>query len=441
MKATLSVQKRIEVKESRVDGILNYDIDNSYPNRVIDIINNSVTGTASVNLYSKFIQGKGFKDQKFYKIQVNSKGLTNDKFLRKLSDSFSHGGYMAIHVNYNALFEIVELTPIPFQFIRLSNSSNIEFPNRVVVYDNWDKRKNSRIKKDDFQYFRHFNPNPVQIASEVAQDGGWDKYQGQVWFVSKEGANYVLAPCDTVLEDMQTEAQAKVFKYRNIKTNFLASHFLIVDKKENSGIERSEELTNNTDDNGAIIRKRSREDSQQQEAFIQSIVDFQGADDAMKIAVIEKDYPEQTFELKKAEIQDVEDLYQFTESSVRDNIARCFNIPPILIGIKESNSLGVESKQRKGATDFYNSVTEGERIMFEEIFKTIFTFWHDKTANPSDDYSIIPIEVKEDNMTADILNVLNSSASIEEKKGRLITLFNFTDEEANKMVIQTTIAA
>src|SRR3990172_4283237 len=182
MKATLSTRRRIEVKESRVDGIMNYDIDNTYPNRVIDIVNNSVTGVACVNLYSKFIQGKGFKDEKFYKLPVNKRGLTNDKFLRKLSGSWAMGGFIAIHVNYNALYEAVEFTPIPFQFIRLTSSENKDFPNRIVIYDNWDKRKNSRIQKEQFQYFRHFNPDPKQIALEVDVDGGWDNYMWQILF-------------------------------------------------------------------------------------------------------------------------------------------------------------------------------------------------------------------------------------------------------------------
>src|SRR3990170_3874776 len=108
MKATLFTKKRIDVNESRVDGVLNYDIDNAYSNRVIDIVNNSVTGVACVNMYSKFIQGKGFKDESFYKLKVNKSGLTNDKFLRKLSDGWARNGFVAIHINYNALFQAVE---------------------------------------------------------------------------------------------------------------------------------------------------------------------------------------------------------------------------------------------------------------------------------------------------------------------------------------------
>lgn len=436
MKATLFTKKRIETKESKVDGILPYDIDNAYPNRVIDIINNSVTGVSCTKLYSKFIHGGGFKDKGFYKLQVNKAGLTNDKFLRILSDNFSKLGYVAIHINLNALFEAVEFTPIPSQYIRFTGSDNKEYPNMVVNYNNWDKSKSSRIKKEDFEYYNHFTVDHSYIQSQVDEAGGWNNYNGQIWVVSNSGAEYVLAPCDSVLEDMQTEGHAKIFKYRNITTNFLGSHFLITDKKENSGIERTSEVGNTTDDNGILALRESRETSRQNEAFINSIVDFQGADDALKIAVIEKDHPDQTFKLEKVEIQDVEDLYEFTENSVRDNIIRCFNQPPVLIGVKQGD---LTARQRKDATDAYNAVTTSERIFFEEIFTKLFSIWHDKNVNPSGDFSIIPIQAKSELQYSDIQKVLDSQSSAEEKKQRLMILFDFTKEEVDKMVIEKTI--
>ena len=55
MKGTLLSRKRIQTKANKTDGIINFDVDNAYPSRTIDIIQNSVTGTACVELYKKFI--------------------------------------------------------------------------------------------------------------------------------------------------------------------------------------------------------------------------------------------------------------------------------------------------------------------------------------------------------------------------------------------------
>ena len=50
MKATLTTEKRLTEKDNRSEGIVNYDTDNAYPQRVEDIINSSSVGTLCHNL-------------------------------------------------------------------------------------------------------------------------------------------------------------------------------------------------------------------------------------------------------------------------------------------------------------------------------------------------------------------------------------------------------
>ena len=54
LKATVTdVTKRITTKPNKTEGIINYDVDNKYPNRIIDIINASGTGTLCTDLFGK----------------------------------------------------------------------------------------------------------------------------------------------------------------------------------------------------------------------------------------------------------------------------------------------------------------------------------------------------------------------------------------------------
>jgi hypothetical protein len=87
-----SVNKRVKEKFDKSISIISYDIDNKYPQRILDIIRASGTATRSVELYASFIMGGGFKDQKFYKSVVNSKGLTADKLLRASVNDLAHYG-------------------------------------------------------------------------------------------------------------------------------------------------------------------------------------------------------------------------------------------------------------------------------------------------------------------------------------------------------------
>ena len=48
----------------------------------------------------------------------------------------------------------------------------------------------------------------------------------------------------------------------------------------------------------------------------------------------------------------------------------------------------------KLATDYYNTVTEPDRILMEEIFTDLFLNYIDPNINPSNDYSILPMAWK-----------------------------------------------
>jgi hypothetical protein len=110
VKATADkVGKRITAVDNRSLGVVNYDFDNLYPQRVNDIVNNSGTAVTCLRMYSKYVMGGGAKDETFYKAKVNSKGLTVDKLIRKMT--YSKGKYQSIvlHVDYNDIILLYDI--------------------------------------------------------------------------------------------------------------------------------------------------------------------------------------------------------------------------------------------------------------------------------------------------------------------------------------------
>lgn len=363
MKATVTgVSKRVSITPNKTEGILNYDEDNAYPQRMVDIVNSSGVATACVNMKTRFLIGGGMKDKDFYKAVINRKRLTVDKLARKVASNLSYLPMVALHVNYNALYQKTEVSYIPFSYVRLTTSDDKDHPNMVAVYEDWQKVKKSKIDKARVDYINLYNPDPAIIQEQVDACGGWQNYKGQVYFWAPEGYEYPLATYDSVLEDMQTDSKAKAFKFRNITTNFMGSHAVVVDKFENE-VDR--------------------------EAFQESLAEFQGADDALKLLLMEKSGDTSSFEIKPFDIQDVEDLYSYTETSVRDNVILNFLIPPVLL-VRTSGTMGT-AKEIKDATAYYNGITADERLVIEEIFKEVFTGFA-TNINPSGDYSIIPFK-------------------------------------------------
>lgn len=436
------VEKRITSLDNKSLGIVNYDIDNLYPQRVNDIVNNSGTAVTCLRMYSKYVMGGGAKDETFYKAKVNSKGLTVDKLIRKIVWSKGKFNGVAIHVNYNGLLQIVEASFVPFEYCRLIPEDDSENAGKVGIYDDWAKTKRKSIDKKKIDFINAYNPKT--ILDEVEEAGGWENYKGQVLYWTAEGMEYPLAPYDSVLEDMMTEGQLKLFKNNTASKNFLASHLLIVGKSE------SDEDAEEFDDN---LRR------------------FQGGDGAGTLLVLERENSDEQIELKKVDIQNYDKLYEYTENSSRDSIIKNFLIPPVLL-LRTAGSLGT-SKEISDASDHYNTITYDDRLVIEEILKEIFSKFYYNIC-PSDDYSILPLkyrkaiepeyfqyytknEIRESNgdvaaddsksdvtLLAVTLGVGGTQAltsvlsdpllTNEQKKGSMMVLFGLTEQQSNQML-------
>jgi hypothetical protein len=411
MKATVTdIEKRIVTPVDKTDGILKYDIDNSYPQRINAIINSSGTGTLCTALFSKFLYGNGFKSEALGKTVVSpSKKLKANKLLFKTGKSFAKYNGFAIHVNYNGLYQKTSFNYIPFQDCRFTTKENKGYPNMIAVYNDWDKSKNAKVKKEEIDYINFYDPDPEVIQAEVEAAGGWDKYKGQIYYFSVDGLEYPLAPSDSVLEDVQTDSHAKIFKFRNITTNFMASH---------------------------ILETGEFEDPADKDEFLDNINTFQGSDDASKILLLEKSTDESSFVLTKVDIQDIDKLYQFTEESVRDNIIRNFLIPSVLL-LATPGKLGT-STEIKDATAFYNGVTEDFRTVIEESFSELF---EGSIFTIEPEFDIIPVAAK----TVDVREttegkkeivalLINAAIKPAEKKSILQVIYNYSSEEVNELV-------
>jgi len=363
------IDPRITYRENKTEGILNYDADNAYPQRIMVFIDSSGQATRCVNLLSKFLIGGGFKDQAFWKALVNNEGLTNDRFVRYLAPDKSRFSGFAIHVNWNANYKIDNLHYVPFEHCRLSIPDDVEYSGKIAVYHDWARWKSSRVFKDKIKWVDIFNPDPAVIQAQVDAAKGWANYKGQILYYSCESYGmslcYPKSPLDPVIEDVDSDSQAKIFKNRNLRNNFTATHI------------------------GKY--KGSFATDQERELFAKSLIlDNQGAENAAKIILLELGGQEDSFELQPMTTANLEKLYQYTEESVRDNIRRVMLIPAILLSDLIPGKLGT-SQEIQDAVQYYNAVTNDDRREIEEVMAELFSYWKDPGINPTNDYSIIPL--------------------------------------------------
>jgi hypothetical protein len=459
------IVKRIDVLKLKTLGIDSYDFDNQYPQRVTDIVNDSGTATTALRMYTKFVSGKGAINEEFGNVKIGKRGLTVDKFIVKISASKGKFSGIAIHFNYNGLGQKTSINFVPFDYCRLTLDEDKNFPDMIAIYDDWGQTKRTKIEKKLIKYVHKYAPDKVleQVKAikvdtngrteEEIQAEKWNLYNGQVMYWTPDGDSiYPLAPFDSVLEDMITEAQVKRFKNNTAAKNFLASHVVV------TGVELD-------DDNNPV----------EQSSIGKAIEKFGGGDGAATMLHVELENDDDMFELKKVDIQDYDNLYQFTEESSRDSILRNFLIPPTLL-IQTAGKLGTSS-EIANAAKYYNDVTEEDRKVIEGILKETFKGYI-VNANPSGDYSIealqyespisieyfpyySPDEIRESNgdqpsedqgsgdtvlavtlgvggTTALAAIVSNPELSNDQKLGSMKVLFGLTEEQAKEMLGITT---
>jgi hypothetical protein len=356
------ISPRYILTTNKTEGIINYDVDNAYPQRIMDIVHSSGCATRCVNEYGKFIEGQGFTDLFFYKAIVNGKQQSVDKILSKVArDKARYNGY-ALHVNYNALGQVIEVHHVPFEYCRLGDPNIPEYAGKIAVYTDWYRQRSTKIKKEDIKWFNVFNPD--KAVSEALACGGFNMYKGQILWWSFEGEQYPLSPIDPVIEDVESDARIKNHKRKAIATGFNADFALITQEKFESESEREE--------------------------YIANLENFQGDENAGNIMLVEIDRPEQKPEVMPFPVSNADGKFQYTETSIHDNIRKCFGIPPVLIGEATAGKLGT-SQEIIDACNFYNAITDPERRAVSESFQLIFNKWYNPSINPSKDYSITPL--------------------------------------------------
>ncbi len=340
-------KQRVVLPDLKKEQVEAYDADNSYPQRIRDIVLSSGVARACTEMFARYIFGNGVSDPQLFKKVVNRQGVTLDKLMRKCIDDYSMWYGFAVHVHYNIFGEPIGYYHLPFEFVRKGVEQK---EGLLAVYNNWDKRDlNEKYNSSKIDYIHPYNP--ATVISEIQQSEGYtieDKfknYKGQVFYFSKEGINYPLAPIDPVLEDAQTTYQIKLFKNKNIRTNFMASHM--------------------------FVYKGNFEDDQARTEFQNSLERFQGAEMAGNIMLVEASNAEEVPTLTPFTIQNNDKLWEFTEQSTINNIVQNYLIPPVLVGILQAGKLGT-ANEINDAHAFYNNHTSYDRLVMSEEFTKLF---------------------------------------------------------------------
>jgi hypothetical protein len=419
------IERRILVRPNQTFGILNYDLDNAYPQRMLELVASSPTAKDCWNKRAKFIGGTGFEQADLGKAVINSKGLTLAKLLKAIaSDKALFTGF-GIHVNYNAAYKVSSVNYVKFEDIRMGDTDSPETADKYALYSDWGRKTWKNIMRSKITFLYKYNPDPAAIKQQVIAAGGWDRYKGQLFYFNPEVDDYPLIEADSVWEDFETEAGIKIFNNREVTTGFLPSTMLFMQS-------RREEADNSSPDSD---EQHSYNVPSQLERDLGT---FQGAKSAQKIIVIEYEDENSKPEFRPYAIQNNDRLFESTEKSVEARIIKGFSIPKELINSEKSSGLSNGGEKKEAIREF-NDNTAPDRLELSETFAEIFDNFY-TGINPSGNWNILPVptSVADDNigMSAgkSINELLLSAMPAQNKIATLVYAYGFKQEEAVRMV-------
>jgi len=351
--------------------IKSYGDGNDYPQKVLDIVASSGTGKTCFDIYVKFVEGAGFRDQALVDAVINDRGERASALLTKFAKDLKYFNGFACLVKYDFSGRAFAFYDVPFEHCRLEIDQEGNYTGRVAVHPDWAKQTGMTFKKSDVKFFHRFDPESV--LDEILEVGTPAEYLGQIYYFTWDGDwEYPICPFDPIVTDMLTEESISTVKHRNAKFNFLPAGILI-----RKGIKPR------TTDDGNI--DPSDPYNQEQEASAIEFRRMQGDSNASKIWVVDVDADEEKPEFIEFEAKNYDKQFEYSETTVQDNIGRMFKVPPILRGVDIGAGFGADLMVN--AYNYMNSVVDDERRKIETVFMDLFQVWPQQY-----DYTIDPIK-------------------------------------------------
>jgi hypothetical protein len=373
--------KTVKKTEPRFDvpiisnlGIQSYGHNNLYPQEMLSIVAASESATACIDRYKSFIQGNGFKNIDFSETTLNTTGETADDILQLLASDMANFRGIALHINYNAWGQIVELTHVPFENCRLCEPDSNGYIGKIALHPDWTGRtkragKTLKVSRENIDYIDIFNPNKEIVSEQIKAAGGIENYKGQILWISEEGKQTYPKPVhDSIISHMSTEEGLGNISNRNTRNGFYPAGMLITKK----GQDAAENESSNDDTSIAHEINRAQSDI-----------------NTGKIIHVEIEHDEETPKFEKIQGANYDKDFTVTTDTASRKIYAAFN-QEIWHRIM-NGSIGFSSEIMRDAYEYYSTVTGKERRMIERAFDKIFKHWHE-TINPSMDFTIQPLK-------------------------------------------------
>ena len=360
-----------DISLSKDNGIYKRDIDNMYPLRIENIINNSPTGKRCSNLMAKYIIGRGL-DLELGKVK-NKKGETLNSVCKQASQSLASQYGVYFHVNYyfdvensidTAKFK-KSISVLDYVLMAKSKQDDDGFEGKFYKLDLEEKSIFAKSSKKTPFYYPYNSDKKVILAqmrndcelagiTEPTAQQLISNYRGQVYYLNLTPKfRYSLPIWDVVYDDMDSEY--RISRYVNSQTR-------------NGWL-------------GKTVVKKFADDEEENEnasdSFNNQLKNNLGAENASNVLVIDvpinsTDDISKVFVIEQLKAQYDDKLFDATIKNLGKNIMGAFNNVPEALVLSSSGALfGTNSDAYLEMKKFYWEQNEWERQELEMALSEI----------------------------------------------------------------------
>ena len=312
--------------------IKQYGVDNLYPQSVHSLLLRSPLTKSAVRLLTDFVNGDGFDGDA--DLMLNRHGQTlNDVLIKTANDLEEFRGY-AVHLNFNGGGQVIEMTPVPFEYVRLGLPNDAGISTDVKVSNNWENFDNDNFDEQDqnIQTFKIWTP--IDFKPTAA---------GAMFYYSDLGrGRYPLCSFDPILDNAQSDAEIQIFEVNNLQNGFHS---------------------------GTIFKHFGPfEDDRAKDRFLDSINDMVGAKGGNSSMVLEVDesLADKTM-IEALPANNNDTLFLQTTKNVRNRVQQFFNLPAGIYGVAAEGAVFQASELAESFV-YMNLRTKSDRRLLERFF-------------------------------------------------------------------------
>jgi len=336
---------QITTRQDSALGIMRWGADNSFPQTLKNLIEQSPSAKPAVSRTAKFLKGGQFKGEDTI---VSPYGLTLKTVVSILAEDYATFEAFAIHSNWNLNGEVTGMNPMRITDCRFNSFDELNFASKIGYFRNFGR--NSEVKKTiemvptrgKMKWFDRFNPSAVLRQIENTE-GGIGNYNGQILYHTETGhSSYPIPPLQAPINYVLSDVENSILIRKETATGFISSYLLktSLDAEDANlvALENALDRAQGARGAGKIITMAGMDP----ETLTATVLEEIGAGNNSAII----DSATKTYEL---------------DSKV---ISGAYLIPPILAGANQTT--GFSSAELEEAYAVFNAVTQGGRDTIEQ---------------------------------------------------------------------------